>query len=174
MTLLIVGQPMSRAVLLDYAWQYLVPALQGGDIVRCLRVSSRKDTEIAQIIVDKGATSRFLLRYSSGLKPIEMAISKAKKPLRPLGPHRSPCRSVSARRVPKPASLCRRDADRVTSRYKNPFWLEGVRIITRIALVTCIYYLELLLTNQNMHMLLLITTNDQIHLFELYKFINRI
>ena len=99
---------------------------------------------------------------------------QGKKPLRPLGPHRSPCRSVSARRMPKPASLCRRDADRVTSRYKNPFWLEGVQIITRIALVTCIDYLELLLINQNMHMLLLITTNDQIHLFELYKFINRI
>ncbi|MDY7525104.1 hypothetical protein [Sphingomonas sp. 10B4] len=28
MTPLIVGQPMSRAVLLDYAWQSLVPALQ--------------------------------------------------------------------------------------------------------------------------------------------------
>ncbi|MET3760563.1 transposase [Sphingomonas sp. UYEF23] len=76
MTPLIVGQPMNRAVLLDYASQYLVPALQGGDIVRCLRVSSRKDTETAQIIADKGATSRFLLRYSPGLNPIEMAISK--------------------------------------------------------------------------------------------------
>ena len=78
MTPLIVGQPMNRAVLLDYASQYLVPALQGGDIVRCLRVSSRKDTETAQIIAHKGATSRFLSRYSPGLNPIEMAISKAK------------------------------------------------------------------------------------------------
>ena len=76
--------------------------------------------------------------------------------------------------MPKLASLCRRDADRVTSRYKNPFWLEGVQIITRIALVTYIDYPELLLINQNMHMLLLITTNDQIHSFELWKFINRI
>ena len=91
------------------AWleRHLLPTLEEGDIVVLDNLKAHKSPRVAEILVRKNCTIRYLPPYSPDFNPIERAISKLKsalrkarrpRPYRNLGELR---RSLPAGRLPK-------------------------------------------------------------------------
>jgi transposase len=67
------------------AWlHHLLPTLEEGDIVVLDNLKAHKSPRVAEILVRKNCTVRYLPPYSPDFNPIEMAISKLKSVLRKL------------------------------------------------------------------------------------------
>ena len=68
------------------AWleHHLLPTLEEGDIVVLDNLKAHKSPRVAEILVRKNCTVRYLPPYSPDFNPIEMAISKLKSALRKL------------------------------------------------------------------------------------------
>ena len=63
---------------------HLLPTLEEGDIVVLDNLKAHKSPRVAEILVRKNCTVRYLPPYSPDFNPIEMAISKLKSALRKL------------------------------------------------------------------------------------------
>ena len=74
--------PTDTAVFQAYVRAVLCPSLRPGDIVIMDNLGPHKNQETAGLIVQAGATVRFLPAYSPDLNPIEMMWSKLKARLR--------------------------------------------------------------------------------------------
>jgi transposase len=73
---------MNAEMFLAYVEQCLVPTLRRGDIVIMDNVNLHKGAGVREAIEKRGATLRYLPKYSCDLNPIEMAFSKFKAFLR--------------------------------------------------------------------------------------------
>ena len=73
---------MNAEIFLAYVEQGLVPTLRRGDIVIMDNVNLHKGAGVREAIEKRGATLRYLPKYSCDLNPIEMAFSKFKAFLR--------------------------------------------------------------------------------------------
>lgn len=75
---------MNAEVFLAYIQQCLAPTLKRNDIVVIDNLSAHKAPAIREAIEARGATLRYLPKYSPDLNPIEMPFSKLKAHLRKL------------------------------------------------------------------------------------------
>jgi transposase len=73
---------MNAEMFLAYVEQCLVPTLRRGDVVIMDNVNLHKGAGVREAIEKRGATLRYLPKYSCDLNPIEMAFSKFKAFLR--------------------------------------------------------------------------------------------
>lgn len=78
--------PTDTAVFQAYVRSILVPTLRPGDIVVMDNLSPHKHEQTVELIVQAGASVRFLPAYSPDLNPIEMMWSKIKALLRAAEP----------------------------------------------------------------------------------------
>src|SRR5260370_4561474 len=79
---MVIDGAMNAQMFLAYVEQCLVPTLRRGDIVIMDNVNLHKGAGVREAIEKRGATLRYLPKYSCDLNPIEMAFSKFKAFLR--------------------------------------------------------------------------------------------
>lgn len=80
----VVDSAMNGRTFLAYIKSCLAPTLRRRDIVMMDRLPAHKVSGIREAIEARGATLRYLPRYSPDLNPIEMSFSKLKARLRKL------------------------------------------------------------------------------------------
>jgi transposase len=73
---------MTGKKFLAYVKRRLTPTLKRGDIVMIDNLPAHKAVGVREAIDARGATLRYLPKYSSDLNPIEMSFSKLKAHLR--------------------------------------------------------------------------------------------
>ena len=73
---------MTGKKFLAYVERYLAPTLKRGDIVMIDNLPAHKAAGVREAIEARGATLRFLPKYSPDLNPIEMSFSRLKAHLR--------------------------------------------------------------------------------------------
>lgn len=73
---------MTGKKFLTYVQRYLAPTLKRGDIVMIDNLPAHKAAGVREAIEARGATLRYLPKYSPDLNPIELSFSKLKANLR--------------------------------------------------------------------------------------------
>lgn len=76
---------MNGEIFLAYIKESLFPTSRPGDIVVIDNVGFHKAPRVCEPIERKGASLRYLPKYSPELNPIEMSFSKFKVPMRKQG-----------------------------------------------------------------------------------------
>ena len=74
--------PMNTEAFVGFVEQFLVPKLQGGQVLVLDNLPAHKSAEVDRLVESAGARVLRLPPYSPDLNPIEMAISKVKSLLR--------------------------------------------------------------------------------------------
>jgi transposase len=90
---------------LTYVERYLAPTLKPNDIVMIDNLPAHKAAGVREAVEARGATLRYLPKYSPDLNPIEMSFSKLKAHLRKAGERTIPrlrCRIRSFARTITP------------------------------------------------------------------------
>jgi transposase len=91
-----INGPMTGEIFSAYVRQGLAPTLKRKDIVMMDNLGAHKAPDVREAIEARGATLRYLPKYSPDLNPIEMSFSKLKAFLRKAGKRTVPelCRSI--------------------------------------------------------------------------------
>ena len=104
--------PMTGKKFLAYVEHCLAPTLKRNDIVLIDNLPAHKAAGICEAIEARGATLRYLPKYSPDLNPIEMPFSKFKAALR----------KAAERTIPRLCRRIRRFAATLTAREASNYF----------------------------------------------------